>query len=75
MDPYRQALYAGHDAIDPASDIQMRLIGLKMNIAGIQIYRSREQVVHQANDRRFRGEIFQLLIIFKSRYEYFIFRG
>ncbi len=52
MNFHRQLFNPGHDAVNPAAHVQRVLVRLKMDVAGIQIQRAGEQVIHQPDNGR-----------------------
>ena len=52
MNFHWQLFNPGHDAINPAAHVQRVLVRLKVYVAGIQVQRAGEQVIHQPDNGR-----------------------
>ena len=54
----RQPLDTRHNPVDSAANIECVFARFEVNVACIEIKRTREEMINQTNDRRFRGKVF-----------------
>ena len=53
-----QPLDTRHNPVDSAANIERVFARFEVNVACIEIKRTREEMINQTNDRRFRGKVF-----------------
>ena len=53
-----QPFDTGHNSVDSAANIESVFAWFEVNVACIEIERTREQMINKTNDRRFGSKVF-----------------